>query len=244
MPAGINQDVAEDKSTAALKKNMKEFKSVTDWTVQAVGDYVANSGFPDLAPKFMAHKIDGSVLYYLGREELIEVGVTCVGDRLKIQRQIGQLQTQARAEFRNAVTWEALESRVTCCLGWEACFGFPCCWCQPPREVYRLTRSSLRVEYYDLKNNCCGMWCGGRLTIDNWELETIVDVDTATDNPRACTVCDYPRSSVEVTNRKDSVVRMFLKIDEADAVQQAIRDAVAEAKIRIMQPGGAGLAML
>ena len=80
-----------------------------DWDVTQTRDYIAKLGFADIAKNFQAHKIDGKLLAFVGKQELIQMGVLVVGDRLLFYKEVMRIQRMAKQYERQEVIWTGEE---------------------------------------------------------------------------------------------------------------------------------------
>merc|ERR1711977_256113 len=71
-------------------------KSIEDWTIEEVADWIAEIGFQQIRNIFVENYISGSELVELTNEELKEdLGVQALGARKAILREIKKLQDNA-----------------------------------------------------------------------------------------------------------------------------------------------------
>ena len=65
-----------------------ENKNITDWSVDDVADWLVSLNLSTHKQTFIRHQVTGQNLTQMGRNELIVLGVTQVGDRMNIERAV------------------------------------------------------------------------------------------------------------------------------------------------------------
>jgi len=96
--------------------------TTTEWDVESVQMWLHEEGFDQYREYFEEHEIDGQALRLLSEENLREMGVAIMGDRLKLMRAIRRLarsrpfRSSSPSSFRSALTTscDSIEShRIT-----------------------------------------------------------------------------------------------------------------------------------
>eukprot|EP00931_Biecheleriopsis_adriatica_P116203 TRINITY_DN91881_c0_g1_i1.p1 TRINITY_DN91881_c0_g1~~TRINITY_DN91881_c0_g1_i1.p1 ORF type:complete len:257 (-),score=45.92 TRINITY_DN91881_c0_g1_i1:110-880(-) len=159
---------------------------ITSMSAQQVAQMIAKNGFADYAHVFQEHNISGPRLLLLGADELREMGIRKVGDRLGIQQMLLQLQSAARAVWRSAAIAEHEEAYPHPL--WHYWIHTCCGACPLQMDRYKLTHTQLKVTH---KHSavCCGRRCscfGVRVENDMHPLDQIVDVDTTNIQDGCC----------------------------------------------------------
>merc|ERR1740138_1272477 len=148
---------------------MSQLKKLQDLKKEEVGDWLlripaakagedggVNMVFDGYAKKFIENNITGKVLTKLSREDLIEMGVTKVGDRCLILKEIERYRVAAAIANRSEVlkTWSE--------------FRFIHLRCCHPDISYKLTNSNIEIVR---DSACFGM------SKDQVDITSITDVE-------------------------------------------------------------------
>ena len=148
----------------------------SNWTATQLADYLKTKGLDDYAEVFVSNNITGQVAPSLTDENLKEMGISVVGDRLRIIQALQQLKASQAQQDREKVVWQGEEVLYVswfhqCC---STCGG--CC----PQDASTYT---LRSNHLEIKTvhpcrlgpiTCC---CGERYDIDNIDLSEVTDTD-------------------------------------------------------------------
>ena len=96
-----------------------------NWNARQVAHYVEESGLKSYASMIITHKITGKVVSLLTDEDLKEMGMTVVGDRLRFKQLILKLGRKSRYTGRNKPLWRGEEQRYHSKVEKElnTCFG-------------------------------------------------------------------------------------------------------------------------
>jgi hypothetical protein len=157
-------------------------------SAQEVGQLFASKGYGNYAALFEEHNISGTRVLLLTPDDLREMGIVRVGDRLGIQQELQQLKSTARAAWRSAIIQEHSEAYGHTSCYW--CFHTCCGMCMPELDQYRLTTTMLKITHSH-SPTMCGRKCpclGVRIENDMHPLNTIVDVDTTNIKDGMCAV--------------------------------------------------------
>jgi len=171
-----------------------------------VGQLFASKGYADYGHLFQEHNITGARLLLLSPDDLREMGIEKVGDRLGIQQELQAMKTVARQVWRSKVIEEVEEvyPHNLCHYGVHTCCGL----CPPQMDRYRLTSTMLKITHTH-SPTICGRKCpclGVRVENDMHPLNQIVDVDT-TNMQDGCCAVPMTQISVHLTmmSQGDSV---------------------------------------
>jgi len=218
----------------------EDMKDISEWSVQQVQEFWANRGYAEHAEVWERHDITGDRLVALSADDVRELGITSIGDRMGMQKDLEAMRLVYRKLMRNKVLakhHEAFDgSQLQLCL-------HTCCGCLPrDPDKYTLTASGLRMDEYDIPR-ICGIWkcmCwGGNLHVDNISLDQIRDVDVMVTKSGFCCF-SVNKSHVVVAvgagNEAESEMArivqkdMCLEADEGDDFANTIFMAVEEYK--------------
>ena len=181
------------------------------------------------------HKLTGSLAPLLSDNDLKDMGITIVGDRLQFKTCLQELARRQRYGKRLAGIWE----------GEEQLFFSQCeraCWtmgglCPVDPSVYKLTASHLKVK--KVQPVRCGpvtLWCfGASYTTNNIDLSKVDDVDV-TGLPAPCIqrvcCCAWGKDMIEVESRFEKGGKIWLTVPEGhgEGVANLILNQVEESQ--------------
>lgn len=219
-------------------------QSVNAMSAPEVAKLIQNRGFGEVAPLFEQHKITGSRLLSLEAEDLKEMKITKVGDRLGIQQAIEELKTKARAVWRQAVIAEHEELYPH--RQFHRLIHTCCGLCPPQMDQYKLTNTQLKITHSH-SPVCCGMKCaclGVNVQHDAHPLDQIGDVDTANVRDGCCAVASS-RVTCHLTQMSQGdgiggrekggyeqrpTAEMSVSMADGDTFAEQIRNAIEEYK--------------
>lgn len=156
----------------------KKHDSFDKWTTDDVAKFLEGVNLGDHQQAFIDNKILGKHLPLLTKDDLKDLGLITLGDRLAMAKEVQSLRVREKMSKRKEKLAEEIEAWNGSCLSRvsQTCFGlFP--W-DPDR--YILTSTNLRIKSYDVYR-LCNIWrmtcCGGTWTSDNIALNRVIDVD-------------------------------------------------------------------
>ena len=76
------------------------------WNTEQLVQYFSKHGLGEYGECLTKHKITGRLAPLLSESDLREMGITCIGDRLRFRAHPNTLQRRVRAEVRNHCIWE------------------------------------------------------------------------------------------------------------------------------------------
>ncbi|KAL7565967.1 hypothetical protein ACA910_008422 [Epithemia clementina (nom. ined.)] len=207
-------------------------KNWKNWNSVELANYLKQQGCGDnYAELFLQNKITGQEAPDLKDDTLKEMGITIVGDRLRITKALQQLrQSQAQAE-REEVLWQGHELLYVswfqqCC---QTCAG--CC----PQDAATYT---LRSHHLEIKTVhpcrcgplvCCGSLCGATYEIDNIDLSEITDADVKGVPPGCCQAiccCGVTQEHVILTTGAEGEKVLKLPKDVGQDVARRVKNQV------------------
>merc|ERR1719277_510535 len=161
------------------KPTDEELENLENMTPEDVAKYFEKRGFGEHGDVWLHHRVNGDRLILLTVDDVKQLGITSIGDRMGIQRELDLLKLGASRRLRNMTIVEHREAYEgsDCEKAFYTCFGlFP-----RDEDVYTLTASSLRLQQYNYAR-ICGSWkctcLGTAVQTDNISLDQIRDVDT------------------------------------------------------------------
>jgi len=207
------------------------------WDSQQLGTFFRKRGLGSYFETLQQHKITGQLATLLGDEDLKEMGVNIVGDRLMFRHHIRDLSQRERYNKRIESLWEG-EERIffsECDKNCFTCNGF----CPVDPSTYKLTSSHLKVK--KVQPVRCGpvrLFCFGASYVSkNIDLSKVDDVDVmgipAPCCHRTC-CCSRGKDLVEVESRFETrgAGKLFLVLEEGhgESVANLILNQVEESQ--------------
>lgn len=127
------------------------FQIVKGWSVDDVCEkFLVPIGMGKLRPLFKKHKITGSVLSRLEKEDLKDMQILSVGDRVFIAAMIKELRRSYKRHLREEVVWAGNvpppNGGIQYFPDFRTCITYKCCPCFSPSYHYEVSRQGLRVR--------------------------------------------------------------------------------------------------
>lgn len=174
--------------------------------------------------------------------DLKEMGIHCIGDRLRFRSHIDQLKLQARAVSRTKCVWEGQERLYFSGLSAACC---TCCGLFPEDpSTYKLMSNHLKIKNVKpirigrLRLPCCNHY-----SINNVDLTYVADVDVigipAPCLERVCccapgkdiVVVEIRTGGEVVSQNSTNTYRLVLREDEGDRVAELILNSIEESQL-------------
>ncbi len=155
----------------------KDLSDFATWDEQALGKFFRIRGLGAYEPLLIQHKITGRLAPLLTDEDLKEIGINIVGDRLLFKMCLKEMSRKHRFHKRIESLWEGEEKLFfsDCEKSCFTCGGF----CPVDPGHYKLTTNHLKVKR--MKPVRCGpipLCCFGvTYTSNNIDLSKVDDVD-------------------------------------------------------------------
>mmetsp|Transcript_2072 Transcript_2072/g.4881 ORF Transcript_2072/g.4881 Transcript_2072/m.4881 type:complete len:236 (+) Transcript_2072:111-818(+) len=212
-----------------------EVSDYHNWNAEKLAEFFNSKGLGAYSDTLIQHKITGPLAPLLSDDDLKDMGITIVGDRLMFKHYIKQLSRHDRFTNRVKSMWEGEEQLFysECDKTCITCCGF----CPIDPSTYKLTTSHLRVN--KVQHTRCGpipLCCFGATHLsNNIDLSKVDDVDvTGTPAPclqRVC-CCANGKDVVEVDSRFDKEGKVYLTLAQGDGerVTNLILNQVEEAQ--------------
>lgn len=217
--------------------NHDHLSNYHNWDSRELGIYFRNRGLGAYFEALQQHKITGKLAPLLGDEDLKEIGVNVVGDRLMFKHHLKDLSQRERYNKRIESIWDD-EERIffsECDKNFFTCNGF----CPVDPSTYKLTSSHLKVK--KVQPVRCGpvpLFCFGASYVSkNIDLSKVDDVDVigipAPCCHRTC-CCSRGKDLVEVESRFETrgAGKIFLVLEEGhgESVANMILNQVEESQ--------------
>lgn len=205
------------------------------WDAQRLGRFFRSKGLGAYEPVLVQHKITGRLAPFLQDDDLKEMGIEVVGDRLLFRLCLKELSRRHRFHKRVEAIWHG-EERLY--FGWAEECCFTCAGlCPVDPSTYKLTTNHLKVKRVQPVR--CGpipLCCFGvNYTNNNIDLSKVDDVDV-TGIPAPCIervcCCASGIDKVEIESRfeKDGKVSLILVEGEGEGVANLILNQVEESQ--------------
>jgi hypothetical protein len=219
------------------------FTDLQEWTAEQVANHFTQQGYRDYHNNWIQHKITGERAVLLLPSDLEKMGITIIGDRLGIQKDLRELKSHARNQENNNVVMECTEayngSNIAKTIR-------DCCFCDP-REPgkYVLYASCLKITNYHIQR-CLGMKLGGCLggiwDRDRIYLDRIVDCDSIQTKRMSCggmihkmtivlTIHAGGDGSSDIARTEKQ--QLFMDVEEGQKFCQKIQHAMTEYKLMV-----------
>jgi len=188
------------------------------WDEDQLGKYLKKNGLGQYSKTFKEHKITGALAPYIKDSDLKDMQIMTVGDRLRIQRCLAELQRQARFNKRIQSLWDGQE-RVFHGI-FDQNLGTCCGFCPVDPSTYRLTTNHLKVKRVrPVRCGPCVLGCFGATYVNNnIDLSKVDDVDVF-GIPAPCIqrtfCCAKGKDIVEVESRFEKGTKGGCKIQLA-----------------------------
>jgi len=217
--------------------NLDHLSDYCAWDERQLGTYFRKRGLGAYFETLQKHKITGQLAPLLGDDDLKEMGVNIVGDRLMFKHHLQDLSRRERYNKRIQSLWEGTERIFfsECDKQCFTCNGF----CPVDPSTYKLTPSHLKVKRVQPVR--CGpfrLFCFGPSYVSkNIDLSKVDDVDVmgipAPCCHRTC-CCARGKDLIEVESRFEAKGhgKIFLVLEEGhgEAVANLILNQVEESQ--------------
>eukprot|EP00413_Alexandrium_margalefii_P012580 CAMPEP_0204528722 /NCGR_PEP_ID=MMETSP0661-20131031/9679_1 /ASSEMBLY_ACC=CAM_ASM_000606 /TAXON_ID=109239 /ORGANISM="Alexandrium margalefi, Strain AMGDE01CS-322" /LENGTH=234 /DNA_ID=CAMNT_0051534715 /DNA_START=99 /DNA_END=803 /DNA_ORIENTATION=+ len=217
------------------------------WTPEDVANYFSQKGFREYANLWVKHKLSGERMVMLQPGDLQDMGITTIGDRIGIQKELRVLKSGARALERSRVLAEFKQGYHGSDLMkflYENCGGGLCC----PREAdrYTVTGHTLKIRQYHIHRIFGGWKCGGCLggvwKYDTIQLDRITDVDTEITTvgigmmaSTKCWVFVSAQAGMDAETQQARVEnhQLFLEKEDGEKLAETLQHRIAEYKLEL-----------
>eukprot|EP00980_Cylindrotheca_fusiformis_P010869 scaffold2466_cov120-Cylindrotheca_fusiformis.AAC.5 len=213
-----------------------ELENYQEWTPQDVAEYLKDSNLGAYSEAFLKHKISGRLLHLLTDSDLKDMGISIVGDRLRIKSLTGALGKKQRYDRRAKVWWEGTERLYFsdcegCCMTLGGC-------CPEDPSTYKLTTNHLKIKTVEPSRiGCVRLPCSHEWSVNNIDLSQVADVDVIGE-PAPCfqkvCCCAHGKGHIEITTESpgalddDNRIRLSLTKEQADKASGLILANVEE----------------
>jgi len=215
---------------ALAKKNLNE------WSVNDLSNHLKEKGLGEYGEVFIKNKIDGHVADEMTEDNLKEIGISMVGDRLKIMKILQTVKLAKTTQNFNEVLWEGKEDEFSCAA--QMCVSTCCGLCPSHPDKYKLMRNQLKIT--TTKKTCCGpirceLCCPADYDEDNVDLSNVNDVDTKGVAPGCCArvlCCAQVKEHIMIKVTNDATKTLYLS--KSLAANKGVADIIRN-QVEMMQ---------
>jgi len=187
------------------------------WKAEDVADKMEEK-FPEWKHLFIEHDITGDRLLWLTVNDMKDMGITTMGDRLELKKVILGLQSKERIRQRTMIIASAVEAfpGSECEKSCTTCYGL----CPRDPDRYILTAKVLKIKHFEVTRLCGCIpltCCGASWVTDNVDLDEIKDIDSHT-TTQGCAACKEEKIIIEFSVK--SGVENDLLADDAEGARE------------------------
>lgn len=226
------EPIDDKKGKARLEDSLRKVEGYDNWEPQQLAEYLRKVGLGDYYELIIKHKLTGKLAPLVTDQDLKDMGINIVGDRLRFRQVIQSFSRKARMQERTKVIWEGQERLYWGCF--DGILG-TCCGCFPDDpSTYKLTRNHLKVKV--VEPGRCGpikVCCWHSYRTNNIDLTHVTDVDVQ-GVPPPCSqqvCCCATGKDIISVNFDDTLLMMPLKSGEGDTVSTLILNQIEEAQV-------------
>jgi hypothetical protein len=204
-------------------------RAFESWEATEVAAWLKTKDLGQYEETFITNNINGNVAPNLTEANLAEMGVSVVGDRIRIIQALNTLKKSQVQHDREKIIWEGEEVLYFSCF--DRCCS-TCCGCCPVEpSQYKLRSNVLEIKTITPCRcgpvNCC---CGSSYEIDNVDLSNVQDTDVhgvppSCLNQTCCCGATQEHLHVQTTNDEDDKILKLGK-GEGQKVARTIKNQV------------------
>jgi len=216
-----------------LSETLNLEENYDKWTPAEFAKYLGLFGLGDYSETIINNKITGKLAPLLTDEDINDLGIDIVGDRLRMRSVIKGFSGRARRTQRTKVLWEGDEKLFFGC--YDGLMGTCCGLFPEDPSHYKLTMNHLSARV--VTPNRIGpikVCCGHSYYVDNIDLTNVTDVDVRGIPAPMCLhtlCCANSKAVLEVSHGETSLLEITLDEDTAPEVSQMILNQVEEAQV-------------
>ena len=174
-----------DQPLLSKQDSIKDLQDYATWDPVALSDYLSTVGLGDYGEVMINHKITGKLLPLVTNQDLTDMGISVVGDRLRFRKLIQSFSRKSRRVDRTKTIWEGTEKQYWGCLDETITTGCGCCQQDP--NTYKLTRSHLILKTVQPQRlGCIKLCCCFSFDVNNVDLTSVTDTDVHGIPPPCC----------------------------------------------------------
>ena len=147
------------------------------WSAETVADYVARQGLGQYRQSIITHRITGELVPFLNENHMAEMGVKCIGDRLRFGLIVERLKRKSLIGAKAKILWQGEEKVFYSIASASICTLCGCCPIDP--SIYKLQQNHLKIKKVNpfrcFGVRCC--CCGSEYVMNNVDLSHVQDID-------------------------------------------------------------------
>ena len=208
----------------------------SNWSSTALASYLESKGLGNYGEVFIANDITGEVAPNLTDQNLREMGVSSIGDRIRIRETLQTLRQSKAMKQREQVLWEGREVLYFSWVHRLCATGCGCCPNDP--STYSLRRNHLEIKTVNPCRfgpiACCSCCCGPKYEIDSVDLSQITDADVKGVPPNCIAqtcCCGDTQEHVVITTKAEGAKILRLKKNEGQQVARRIKNQVESMQV-------------
>ena len=219
-----------------INNTPSESDTYESWDAEQLADYISKQGLSEYSKCITQHKISGKLAPLLTQSDLKEMGLGCIGDRLRFQSIIEALKKKSRILDRGRCMWQG-EERIFFSDQMAAlctCGGF----CPVDPSTYRLMSNYIKVKKVKpFRLGPIRLCCCHEYSTNNVDLKYLTNVDVI-GLPASCCervlFCAPGKDivNIEIRGVGDNVFyhKIVLMEGEGDRVAYLILNVIEEAQ--------------
>jgi len=219
----------------AIKNVPSGTDSYETWSAEQLAEFISKDGLAEYKECIIKHKITGKLAPLLSELDLKEMGISCIGDRLRFRQIVDTLKRKSRMMNRTRCIWEGEERLYFAPVMECICTGAGCYPADP--STYKLMPNYVKIRsVHPVRIGPIRLCCCNEYSTNNVDLTNVADVDV---NGIAAPcfqrfLCCAPGKDIvnieirgygggELLNHK-----LILREDEGDRVASLIMNSVEE----------------
>ncbi|XP_048581049.1 uncharacterized protein LOC116614205 isoform X2 [Nematostella vectensis] len=215
--------------------------TVATWSCDdVVMNFLNKAGLQYLSEQFVANKINGKCLMLLQEHHLVEMGIQCLGDRLKLMDLIQLLKKKKKEAELTTAQWSGVTPSAGCAYKedcGECCVAYlcPCCLA---KTFWRVTGQGIFYK----KEPPCGLFTGS-VSTEYMDYRFLKDLELKRTN-KFCCCCTANELEIYSDDHDSGAVQKegeapnpgafhphVLRHPEAAEVEKIIRNAWSRARL-------------
>ena len=225
-------------AAAFTNPSNSETDGFDSWTSEQLASYFKRNDLGKYSESIISHKITGKLAPLLSDAHFIEMGIKCIGDRLRFRLHIDHLKRKERAQSRLKCLWVGKErlfyarTEAACCT----CCGF----CPVDPSTYKLMTNYMKIKSVNPKRiGPMRLCCCNEYNINNIDLSYVADVDVIGRPAPWCArvLCCAPGKdlvNIEIRGYGGNDLMshtLILREGEGDQVAEMIMNSVEESQM-------------
>ena len=219
-----------------IRTSHSESDNYETWNPEQLAQYISKQGLGEYSKCITQHKISGKLAPLLSELDLKEMGIKCIGDRLRFRLIVDNLKRKSRVSDRSRCLWEGQERVFFSSVTGSICTCFGLCPIDP--STYKLMSNYIRVKKVKpFRLGPVRMCCCNQYTTNNVDLTYLTNVDVIGIPATCCerVLCCAPGKDIvdiEIRGVGDNVFyhKVVLKEGEGDKVAFLILNGVDQAQ--------------